>query len=236
MSHKIILIIPAYNEESSIQKTIETVIHAKYDFVVINDGSADNTMKILETNNYNHINLISNLGIGGAVQTGYKYAYEMGYDIAIQFDADGQHDISYINNLVEPITSHQANLVIGSCFIDKSAKNHRSSKTRRFGIHFLSGVIKVFSGKRIHDPTSGFRAADREVIERFASNYPLEYPEPVSNFELLKSTHLKIKEIPVKMNKRTAGKSSISSWKTLYAGINVLLSIMILSLRRSSHD
>ena len=236
MNHNTILIIPAYNEEASIQKTIETVMRTKYDYIVINDGSTDNTAKILKESNYNHINLISNLGIGGAVQTGYKYAYEMGYDIAIQFDADGQHDISYIDSLIEPIASHQANLVIGSCFIDKSTKNHRSSKARRFGIRFLSNVIKIFSGKRIHDPTSGFRAADRKIIELFAKNYPLEYPEPISNFELLKSATVKIKEAPVKMNKRAAGKSSISSWKTLYAGFNVLLSIIILSLKRSPHD
>lgn len=233
---KILLIIPAYNEDASIESTINSVLSHHYDYVVINDGSTDRTVTILEKHHYNHIDLISNLGIGGAVQTGYKYAYEMGYDIAIQFDADGQHDISYVDKLIEPITNHQANLVIGSCFIDKSTKNRRSSKTRRLGIHFLSNIIKVFSGKRIYDPTSGFRAADRQVIEYFAKNYPLEYPEPVSEFELLKSTNIKIKEIPVKMNKRTAGKSSISSWKTLYAGLNVLLSIIILSLKRSQHD
>ena len=236
MKSKVIIIIPAYNEEASIESAVDSVLSQHYDYIVINDGSTDRTAAILKKHHYNHINLISNLGIGGAVQTGYKYAYEMGYDIAIQFDADGQHDISYVNKLIEPIINHQASLVIGSCFIDKSTKNQRSSKIRRFGIHFLSNVIKVFSGKRIHDPTSGFRATDRQVIKRFASNYPLEYPEPISDFELLKTTNLKIKEVPAKMNKRTAGKSSISSWKTLYAGLNVLLSIIILSLKRSPHD
>ena len=232
-----LLIIPAYNEEKSIKGTIASILQYKqYDYIIIDDGSIDDTLSVLQNNNYNHISLLTNLGIGGAVQTGYKYAYEMGYDIAIQFDADGQHDITYIDKLIEPIIKHQANLVIGSCFVDKSNKNHRSSKTRRLGIRFLSNIIRLFSGKRIYDPTSGFRAADRQVIERFAKNYPLEYPEPVSEFELIKSTNLKIKEVPVKMNKRTAGKSSISSWKTLYAGINVLLSIIILSLRRSQHD
>ena len=232
---KLLLIIPAYNEEAIITSTIESVFQY-YDYIVINDGSIDQTATILEKHHYNHIDLIANLGIGGAVQTGYKYACEMGYDIAIQFDADGQHDITYIDKLIEPIIKHQANLVIGSCFIDKSNKNYRSSKARRLGIRFLSNVIKLFSGRRIHDPTSGFRAADRQVIERFATSYPLEYPEPVSEFELLKSTNFKIKEVPVKMNKRVAGKSSISSWKTLYAGINVLLSIIILSLGRNQHD
>lgn len=232
-----LLIVPAYNEEKSIKDTITSILQYKqYDYIIIDDGSTDNTLSVLQNNNYNYISLLTNLGIGGAVQTGYKYAYEMGYDIAIQFDADGQHDITYIDKLIEPLIKHQANLVIGSCFVDKSNKNHRSSKTRRLGIRFLSNVIKLFSGKRIYDPTSGFRAADHQVIKRFAKSYPLEYPEPVSEFEIIKSTNLKIKEVSVKMNKRTAGKSSISSWKTLYAGINVLLSIIILSLGRSQHD
>lgn len=235
-SKRALLIIPAYNEQDSIQATIRTIKASSYDYIIINDGSTDNTSKILDENDCQHIDLCFNLGIGGAVQTGYKYALENNYDIAIQFDADGQHDISYIDKLIEPIVNHQANLTIGSCFIDKLSKNHRSSKIRRFGIHFLSNIIRIFSGKRIYDPTSGFRAADRQIIERFANNYPLEYPEPISNFELLKTTNLIIKEIPVKMNKRTAGKSSISSCKTLYAGINVLLSIIILSLKRRSHD
>lgn len=228
---KVLLIIPAYNEEASIEKTVQTVLSTKYDYVVINDGSTDSTPQILDKNKFNHIDCISNLGIGGAVQTGYKYATEMGYDIAIQFDADGQHDIKYLDDLIKPIKEHQANLVIGSCFIDKSNKNLRSSKFRRFGICFLSGFIKLFSGKKIHDPTSGFRAADKQIINSFSKNYPLEYPEPVSNFELLKSNAYTIKEVPVTMNKRSGGKSSIHSWKNAYAAINVMLSIIILSFK-----
>lgn len=234
MKHNILLIIPAYNEEDSIQKTIKQILKTSYDYIVINDGSTDQTRQILETNNYNHVNLLANLGIGGAVQTGYKYALDNNYDIAIQFDADGQHDISYIDKLIEPIKNNQADLVIGSCFIDKTSNDLRSSKIRRFGIHFLSNVIKLFSGKRIHDPTSGFRAANVKAITKFANNYPQEYPEPISNFEILKYSNLRIKEVPVKMNKRTAGKSSIHSWKTLYAALNVLLSIIIISIRRKS--
>ena len=228
---KVLLIIPAYNEEASIEKTIQTVLSTKYDYIVINDGSTDSTPQILDKHHYNHIDCISNLGIGGAVQTGYKYAAEMDYDVAIQFDADGQHDIKYLDNLIKPIKDQKANLVIGSCFVDKSNKNLRSSKFRRFGIRFLSGFIKLFSGKRIHDPTSGFRAADRKVIDFFSKKYPLEYPEPVSNFELLKSNNCIIKEVPVTMNKRTGGKSSIHSWKNAYAAVNVMLSIIILSFK-----
>ncbi len=233
---KILLIIPAYNEEESITSTIKTVSTSPYDYIIINDGSTDNTGSILNNTNANHIDLCFNLGIGGAVQTGYKYAYENNYDIAIQFDADGQHDINYIEKLIQPIKDNEADLVIGSCFIDKSLKNNRSSIVRRFGIHFLSNIIKLFSRKRIYDPTSGFRAANRSVIELFANNYPLEYPEPISNFELLKYSKYRIKEVPVRMNKRQAGRSSIHSWKNVYAAFNVFLSILILSLGRKKND
>lgn len=236
MSHKVLLIIPAYNEEESIEKNMKTIIGSNYDYIIINDGSTDSTKKIINKNKYNCINLSFNLGIGGAVQTGYKYAYENDYDIAIQFDADGQHDINYIDDLIRPIAQGKADLVIGSCFVDKKAESQRSSKIRRLGIRFLSGIIKIFSGKRIYDPTSGFRAANREIIKLFANHYPLEYPEPISNYELLKNNEYVIKEVPVKMNKRVAGKSSIHSWKNLYAAFNVFLSIIILSLGRKKHD
>lgn len=228
---KVLLIVPAYNEEASIEKTIQSILATKYDYIVINDGSTDSTPQILDKNHYNHIDCISNLGIGGAVQTGYKYAYEMGYDIAIQFDADGQHDIKYLDELIKPIKDGKADLVIGSCFIDKSNKSLRSSKIRSLGIRFLSNYIKLLSGKRIYDPTSGFRAVNRRIIQIFNTDYPLEYPEPVSNFELLEYSKYKIQEVPVTMNKRTGGKSSIHSWKSFYAAFNVVLSILILSLK-----
>lgn len=236
MSNKILLIIPAYNEEKSIQKTIGAVLDAGYDYIIINDGSTDSTKKILDRNNYNYIDLLANLGIGGAVQTGYKYAYENDYDIAVQFDADGQHDINYVKDIVQPIIDQEADLVIGSCYISRDTKNRRSSKIRRFGICFLSNTIKLFSGKKIYDPTSGFRATNRKIIKLFVCNYPLEYPEPISNYELLRSHNHIIKEVPVKMNRRTAGKSSIHSWKSIYAAINVFLSIIILSFGRSEYD
>lgn len=235
-SPKVLLVIPAYNEEKSIKKTVDSILAAKYDYVIINDGSTDNTPKIIEENHYNHIDLLDNLGIGGAVQTGYKYAEAHDYDIAIQFDADGQHDANYLEALIEPIVNKQADLVIGSCFVDKSQKNQRSSKIRRFGIRFLSGTIKFFSGKRIYDPTSGFRAINKKIIRLFAEDYPSEYPEPISNYELIKSHHYKVKEVPVKMNKRTEGRSSIHSWKSVYAAVSVFFSILILSFGRSKYD
>ena len=236
MKKRVLIIVPAYNESDSIEETMNSVLKTNYDHIIINDGSTDRTEEILKKNNYNYINLLSNLGIGGAVQTGYKYALQNGYDIAIQLDADGQHDTAYIDNLIEPILKNQADLVIGSCFLNKTKNNQRASKIRRFGIYFLSGVIKLFSGKRIYDPTSGFRAGNSEIITKFANNYPQEYPEPISNFELVKYSKLKIKEVPVHMNKRKAGKSSIHSWKSIYAAFNVLLSIIIISLQKGQYD
>lgn len=228
---KIILIIPAYNEEDNILKTYQTIVDynkknkTDYDVIVINDGSRDNTKSILEENKIPHISLIENLGIGGAVQTGYKYAYENDYDIAIQFDGDGQHDVNYVKNIIKPIIKDDSNMVIGSRYIDKTTSEFKSTFSRRIGIKLISFFIKLFTGKRVYDTTSGFRACDRNVIELFANNYPLEYPEPVTTTQLLKKGY-KIDEVAVSMNERTAGKSSIGSWKNAYYMVNVILSII----------
>lgn len=231
---KILLIVPAYNEEKSIKHTVDNIIAAGYDYVIINDGSTDKTKTILAENDYNHIDLITNLGIGGAVQTGYKYALKCNYDIAIQFDADGQHDLSSIPSLIEPIIQDKADFVIGSRFIKKSGNNFKSSFMRRIGIRLISNIIFIFSRKRIYDTTSGFRAGNRKIIRLFANDYPLEYPEPISEYELIRM-HYRLSEVPTTMHQRTAGKSSIHSWKSAYYIINVVLSIIIISLRRK-HD
>ena len=230
---KTLIIIPAYNEELNIENTINKLKKCKnsaknqFDYIIINDGSNDKTEQICKTNNYNVINLIYNLGIGGAVQTGYKYALENDYDIAIQFDGDGQHDEKYIENLVEEIKKG-ANFVIGSRFIESLSK-FKSSGTRRLGIKVLSNLIKVCTGEKIYDPTSGFRAADKEVIKLFVNHYPMEYPEPESTTELIKKG-LKVKEIPVEMHERKYGKSSIKPLKSIYYMFSVCLSIMIVSI------
>ena len=184
---KILLIIPAYNEEDSILKTCETIRkhNKKLDYLVINDGSKDKTQEILEKNKITHINLVHNLGIGGAVQTGYKYALEHNYDIAIQFDGDGQHDVNYVEEICKPIISGQADAAIGSRFV-KELSEFKSSSARRAGIKIISFFIKLFTGKKIYDTTSGFRAVNKDIIKYFSEHYPTEYPEPVSTTELLK--------------------------------------------------
>jgi len=234
---RVILIIPAYNEEKNILKVYESIIsfnrikNTIYDVIVINDGSTDNTGLICENNNIPFINLIDNLGIGGAVQTGYKYALKNKYDIAIQFDGDGQHDVNYVENLIQPIIDNQADIVIGSRFIDKNSSEFKSTFLRRVGIKIISFFVRLFSGKKLLDTTSGFRACNQKIIKMFAKNYPTEYPEPITNMFLLKNK-FKVKEIPVKMNERTAGISSIRTWKNFYYMVNVILSIIIVGIRK----
>ena len=230
---KVLLIIPAYNEEENILNTCNKIkeFSEELDFVVINDGSRDGTLKILQENNLNHINLINNLGIGGAVQTGYKYAYENGYDIAIQFDGDGQHDVNYVPNVCEPIINGQANLVIGTRYLDKSASKFQSTFMRRLGSNIISFFIKICTGKKITDPTSGFRAADKKIIEEFAKDYPTEYPEPESTVCMLCKKY-NVEEVPVSMNERQGGKSSIRFFKTADYMIKVCLAILIDSSRK----
>lgn len=241
MKEKILLIIPAYNEEKIIKKTYDKIVKynkenkTKYDVIVINDGSKDQTEKILLENNIPHIQLIHNLGIGGAVQTGYKYALENDYDIAIQYDGDGQHNVEYIKDIIKPIVDKKADLVIGSRFIDKTASEFKSTFARLIGIRIISSFIKLTSRKRIYDCTSGFRACNKKTIEHFCYTYPTEYPEPVSSVDIIKNGYV-IKEIPVSMNKREEGTSSISSWKKLYYMVNVLLSIFVLWLRGENNE
>lgn len=235
-NEKILIIIPAYNEEENILKTYQNIINynkknnTNYDVIVINDGSKDNTSKICHEKNIPIIDLIHNLGIGGAVQTGYKYAYENDYDIAVQFDGDGQHDIRYVKTITKPIIEGKANMVIGSRFIDKKESNFQSSFARRIGINLISFVIKLKARKKIYDTTSGFRAIDKNVIKLFSKSYPVEYPEPISTVSVIKKEG-KIMEVPVSMNERTAGKSSITAWKSAYYMINVFISILIIGRR-----
>lgn len=232
---KVLIIIPAYNEELNIKSVVNRIVKykdsSKYniDYVIINDGSTDNTMEICKKNGYNTINLIQNLGIGGAVQTGYKYALDNNYDVAIQFDGDGQHDENYIDCLVDEINNGY-NFVIGSRFVANLSK-FKSSNARRLGIKILSFLIRLCTGKKIYDPTSGFRACDKEVVKIFASHYPTEYPEPESTASLIKNNY-KVSEIPVEMHERKYGTSSIKPLKSIYYMFSVSLSIIISSITK----
>ena len=233
---KILLIIPSYNEEDNVLDIYNKILDynkkkkSNYDLIVINDGSIDKTEEICIKNNIPHITLINNLGIGGAVQTGYKYAYNNNYDIAVQFDGDGQHDINYVKDIIKPIVDGKADMVIGSRFINKDSSDFKSTKSRQFGIKIISFFIKLVSGKKICDTTSGFRAVNKKLIKQFSINYPVEYPEPVSTTNVVKSG-FRVSEVAVSMNKRENGKSSIHTWKNIYYMINVILSILFVRVR-----
>ena len=227
---KKIIIIPAYNEEENIERTVNAIQKSAqgFDYVIINDCSTDNTRKICEEKEFNIVNLPINLGIGGAVQTGYKYAYENGYDVAVQVDGDGQHDPEFLNTMADYLIEHQVDMVIGSRFIEK--KGFQSSITRRMGIQFSSKLIKVLTGKKITDPTSGLRMIGRNVMEIFSEDYPRDYPEPESIVAVLRK-NMKIEEIPVVMLERQGGVSSISPKKSIYYMIKVTLAILIERIR-----
>jgi glycosyltransferase involved in cell wall biosynthesis len=232
---KKIIIIPAYNEEDSILKTYNQIVSynkkhgTDYSVIVINDGSTDRTEDILVENDINHVKLINNLGIGGAVQTGYKYAHDNKYDVAVQFDGDGQHNIKYVDNIIKPIEDKKANMVIGSRFIE-DINTFRSSTARRAGIKLISFFIRLVTGKKIYDTTSGMRAVDKKLISEFANSYPVEYPEPVSTTLMLRKGY-KVSEVSVEMNERESGISSIRTWKNIYYMINVILSILVIGVR-----
>lgn len=238
MKEKILLIIPAYNEEENILNTYKTIVNynelndTNYEIIVINDGSTDNTENILNSNQIPHIKLVHNLGIGGAVQTGYKYALENNYDIAIQYDGDGQHDVSYVKDIIQPILNRKADMVIGSRFVDGAISKFKSTKARQVGIKIISAFIKFYTKVKVYDVTSGFRAINKSLIKQFAQDYPLEYPEPISTTKILKQGKV-IEEVPVEMKERQGGVSSIRSWKNVYYMVNVLLSIIIIGFRRS---
>ena len=233
---KVILVIPAYNEEENILKTYKSVMDynnknkTDYDVIVINDGSKDKTSSICHENKIPVIDLIHNLGIGGAVQTGYKYAYENDYDIAVQFDGDGQHDVRYVKNIIEPIINKESDMVIGSRFV-KNIDTFKSTFSRRIGINIISFFIKLVTRKKIYDTTSGFRAVNKKIIKDFASSYPVEYPEPLTTTEIIRKGY-KVSEVSVEMKEREGGVSSIRAWKSAYYMITVVVSIIIIGMRR----
>lgn len=223
---KVLVIIPAYNEAPNIVNTVENLKKTcpDVDYVIVNDCSQDDTAKICNEHGYNFLSLPINLGIGGGMQTGYRYAVEKDYDIAIQFDGDGQHNAEYINELIKPIKSGEADLVIGSRFIDK--KGFQTSFMRRMGINMLGAVLKLCGRVKVTDATSGFRAASKELIKFFSHHYAQDYPEPESIIAA-RVSGFTVKEVPVVMNERTAGVSSINNLKSVYYMIKVTLAILI---------
>lgn len=226
---KVLVIIPAYNEAESIISVINKLKEdcPMADYVVVNDCSGDDTLAKLIQANGSYLNLTQNLGIGGGVQTGYKYAYQNDYDIAVQIDGDGQHDTMYLNDVLQPLLEGKADIAIGSRFIKK--EGFQSSGMRRVGINFLSFLIKICCGKKIYDVTSGYRAVNREYIEKYANEYPTDYPEPEA-IVIAARSGATIVEVPVVMKERKSGVSSISPGKSIYYMIKVSLAILLCTL------
>ncbi|MGH2833205.1 MAG: glycosyltransferase family 2 protein [Solirubrobacteraceae bacterium] len=226
-------IVPAYNEAEAIAPTIaEIKRHASdFDVLVIDDGSTDATADRAQAAGARLLRLPFNLGIGGAMQSGYIYALEHGYEVAVQVDGDGQHDPRHIPMLLERLTTDpDLNMVTGSRFLGRQGEGFRSSVTRRVGIRVFSTMVSLITHQRVTDPTSGFRMTDRRGIELFARDYPHDYPE-VEAIILLHSHRLRSCEIPVVMKPRQAGESVISSTQSVYYMIKVILAIVVALFR-----
>jgi glycosyltransferase involved in cell wall biosynthesis len=227
---KTLIIIPAYNEEENIRRTIDSLDDIQADILVVNDCSTDQTVKLAqETGKVEIVDLSCNLGIGGAVQTGFIYARENEYDCAVQFDGDGQHIAGEIPKLISFIERGQADVVIGSRFCEKH-EGFRSTASRRLGIRFFQWINHLITGQKITDCTSGFRAYNRLAITLLAKNYPSDFPEPEA-VTILGRNGFRIREVYVEMQERQGGISSIGGLKSVYYMIKVSLSILLTWLR-----
>jgi glycosyltransferase involved in cell wall biosynthesis len=222
-------IVPAHNEAGTIATTIEE-IHSfapDFDVLVIDDGSTDTTASRAESAGAWVVRLPFNLGIGGAMQTGYLYAQEHGYQIAVQIDGDGQHDPRCIGDLLSRLqTDPELNMVTGSRFLEAEGNGHRSSAPRRVGIVIFARLVSWITGRRVTDPTSGLRMTNRVGIELFARDYPHDYAE-VEAILMMHAHRLESCEIPVAMRPRTSGVSAISSTQPIYYMVKVLLAVFI---------
>jgi glycosyltransferase involved in cell wall biosynthesis len=228
-----LVIVPAFNEVEAIAATVAAIHEAAPDFdvLVVDDGSTDATAARARASGAKVLRLPFNLGIGGAMQSGYVYALENDYDVAVQVDADGQHDPRHIGALLARLKAEPAlNMVTGSRFIDPCRDGYRSSASRRAGIRLFSWLVSLITRQRVTDPTSGFRMTDRRGIELFARDYPQDYPE-VEAIVLMHAHRLRSCELAVSMRPRVTGESSISSTQSAYYMIKVLLAVFVTLFR-----
>ena len=226
-----IAIVPSLNEEVSIGRVIDEIraFDAGFDIVVVDDGSTDRTAGIAADRGANVLRLPFNLGIGGAVQTGYRFAFERGYDLAVQVDGDGQHDPAQLPAILGPVLAGEVDVCVGSRFAEGSG--YQSSFARRIGIRLFAYVVSAVVRQRVTDTTSGFRAVNRKGIALFAADYPHDYPEVEATVMSVKHK-LRLREVPVVMRQRAGGASSITAFRSVYYMAKVLLAIFVGLFRR----
>jgi hypothetical protein len=228
-----IAIVPAFNEQAAVPRVIDELrsFDPALDIVVVDDGSFDGTAAVAAAKGARVLRLPFNLGIGGAVQTGFRYAFENGYDIAVRVDGDGQHDPSQLSLVLDPVLRGDADIVVGSRFVG-GGDGYRSSRTRRIGIRLLALVVSRIVGQRVTDTTSGFQALNRSAIALFARDYPHEYPEVEATVMVFRH-RLRLCEVPVSMRERGGGRSSITALRSIYYMVKVLLAIFVGLFRRN---
>ncbi len=226
-------IVPAFNEEGAIAGVIAEIraFDPGIEIVVVDDGSADRTAAIARAVGAHVIRLPFNLGIGGAVQTGFRYAWEHGFKIAVRVDGDGQHDPSQLGAILTPVLAGETDIAVGSRFVGE--RSYRSSRSRRLGIRILAWTVSALVRQRITDPTSGFQALNRHGIALFAADLPHDYPEEVEATVMVFRHRLRMREVPVRMRERAAGRSSIGAFASVYYMTKVLLAIFVGVFRRN---
>ena len=229
---KRIAIVPAFNEEESVPRVIDEIraFDPELEIVVVDDGSVDRTAAAAAERGAHVVRLPFNLGIGGAVQTGFRYAFENGFNLAVRVDGDGQHDPSQLGALLGPLLDDEADLVVGSRFF--GGGGYRSSRSRRLGISILAGTVSMLTRHRVTDPTSGFQALNRLAIALFAADYPHDYPE-VEAALMVHKHRLRMTEVPVQMRERAAGRSSIGAIASGYYMVKVLLALFVGLFRKN---
>jgi glycosyltransferase involved in cell wall biosynthesis len=228
-----IAVVPAFNEQQNVGRVIEEIreFDPGLDIVVVDDGSVDATATVARQHGAIVLRLPFNLGIGGAVQTGFRYAFEHGYELAVRVDGDGQHDPAQLDRVVAPVLAGEADIAVGSRFVSEG-QGYRSSRSRRIGIRLLAVVVSRIVGRRVTDTTSGFQALNRKGIALFAADYPHDYPE-VEATVMVSRHRLRSVEVPVSMRERSSGRSSITALRSVYYMVKVLLAIFVGLFRRN---
>jgi hypothetical protein len=228
-----IALVPAFNEQQNVGRVIEEIraFDPGLDIVVIDDGSVDRTAAVARDHGATVLCLPFNLGIGGAVQTGFRYAFEHEYELAVRVDGDGQHDPAQLDRVIAPVLAGEADIAVGSRFVEAS-QGYRSSRSRRVGIRLLALVVSRIVGRRVTDTTSGFQALNRKGIALFARDYPHDYPE-VEATVMVSRHRLRAVEVPVSMRERSSGRSSITAVRSIYYMLKVLLAIFVGLFRRN---